>query len=219
MRKKGSVKSDFLTGLILLLPIAISVWVLIQLFTWADSILGNALYEYLGMRIPGLGIVVTLLLIYLIGVFSGRIIGKSIAHKVESILAKIPILKVIYKPLKNIFSKFSDNGKNSFKQVVLVDFPNSKGQSIGFVTNTRISLDESEKICVFVPTSPNPTMGFLMLYDRADVTAVDITVEQGLSMVLSIGSSYDGAMHVSDIIKQAAAPPDAQAAAAQPADE
>ena len=219
MRKKGSVKHDFFTGLILLLPIAISVWVLIQLFTWADSILGNALYEVLGMRIPGLGIVATILLIYLIGVFSGRLIGKSIAHKVEAILARIPVLKVIYKPLKNIFSKFTDNGKSSFKQVVLVDFPNAKGKSIGFVTNTHITLDESEKICVFVPTSPNPTMGFLMLYDKADVTAVDITVEQGLSMVLSIGSSYDGAMRVSGIVKQTAPPPDAQATETQPEGE
>ncbi|HPJ02641.1 MAG TPA: DUF502 domain-containing protein [Candidatus Limiplasma sp.] len=219
MQKKGSIKKDFLTGLVLLLPIAISVWVLIQLFTWADSILGDVLYEYLGRRIPGLGIVVTLLLIYLIGVFSGRLIGKSIAHKVESILEKTPILKGIYKPLKNIFSKFSDTGKSNFKQVVLVDFPNTKGKSIGFVTNTHISLDESEKICVFVPTSPNPTMGFLMLYDRDDVTAVDITVEQGLSMVLSIGSSYDGAMHAANIIKQAVPPPDAQADGIQPAEE
>ena len=76
-RKKVPFKKDFFTGLILLLPIAISVWVLIQLFTWADSILGDVLYEYLGMRIPGLGIVVTILFIYLIGVFSGRLIGKK----------------------------------------------------------------------------------------------------------------------------------------------
>ena len=137
----------------------------------------------------------------------------------ESILERIPILKVIYKPLKNIFSKFSDNGKSNFKQVVLVDFPDSKGKSIGFVTNTHISLDESEKVCVFVPTSPNPTMGFLMLYDRDDVTAVDITVEQGLSMVLSIGSSYDGTMHVTNIIKQAVPPPDAQTDETRPAGE
>ena len=90
----------------------------------------------------------------------------------ESILERVPILKLIYKPLKNIFSKFSDTqGRSNFKQVVLVDFPNTKGKSIGFVTNTHISLwTLSEKICVFVPTSPNPTMGFLMLYDKADVT-------------------------------------------------
>lgn len=219
MQKKGSFKKDFFTGLILLLPIAISVWVLIQVFTWADSILGNALYEVLGMRIPGLGIVITILLIYLIGVFSGRLIGKSIARKVESLLERTPVLKVIYKPLKNIFSKFSDNGKSNFKQVVLVDFPDSKGKSIGFITNTHITLEENEKICVFVPTSPNPTMGFLMLYDKADVTAVELTVEQGLSMVLSIGSSYDGAMRVADIIKQNASPPDTQAAATQPEGE
>ena len=160
-----------------------------------------------------------LLLIYLIGVLSGRIIGKSIAHKVESILERVPILKLIYKPLKNIFSKFSDTGKSNFKQVVLVDFPNTKGKSIGFVTNTHISLDESEKICVFVPTSPNPTMGFLMLYDKADVTDVDITVEQGLSMVLSIGSSYDGAIRVTGKTKQTAAQLNTQAAAAPPEGE
>ena len=125
-------------------------------------------------------------------VFSSKLIGKSITRKIESLLEKTPILKVIYKPLKNIFSKFSDVSKNNFKQVVMVDFPDSKGKSIGFITNNQIALDGGDKVCVFVPTSPNPTMGFLMLYDRADVTGVDLTVEQGLSMVLSIGSSYEG---------------------------
>ncbi len=192
MKKKGKFKTHFVTGLLLLLPIAISVWVLVQLFKWADSILGDALYQYLGTRIPGLGIIVTILIIYLIGVFSSRLIGKSITRKIESLLEKTPILKVIYKPLKNIFSKFSDVSKSNFKQVVVVDFPDSKGKSIGFITNNHIALDERDKVCVFVPTSPNPTMGFLMLYDRADVTGVDLTVEQGLSMVLSIGSSYEG---------------------------
>jgi uncharacterized membrane protein len=194
MKKKGNFKKDFITGLFLLLPIAISVWVLFQIFKWADSILGDALYNYLGTRIPGLGIIITILLIYLIGLFSNRVIGKSITRSIESLFEKTPILKVIYKPLKNIFSKFSDGGKNNFKQVVVVDFPDSKGKSIGFITNTHIALDSSEKVCVFVPTSPNPTMGFLMLYDRADVTVVDVPVEQGLSMVLSIGSSYEGNM-------------------------
>ncbi len=194
MQKKGRIKKDFITGLFLLLPITISVWALVKIFLWADSILGNVIYEYLGVRIPGLGIVATILIVYLIGVLSSRVIGNSITRKIESILEKTPILKVIYKPLKNIFSKFTDDGKNSFKQVVLVDFPDSKGKSIGFVTNDHIALDGSEKVCVFVPTSPNPTMGFLMLYDKADITVVDVPVEEGLSMVLSIGSSFEGNM-------------------------
>lgn len=218
MQKKGRIKKDFITGLFLLLPITISIWVLVQVFIWADSILGNVLYEYLGVRIPGLGIVVTILFIYLIGVFSSRVIGNSITRKIESILEKTPILKVIYKPLKNIFSKFSDVGKNNFKQVVLVDFPDSKGKSIGFITNNHIALDGSEKVCVFVPTSPNPTMGFLILYDKADITAVDVPVEEGLSMVLSIGSSFEGNMRVAGKLRQDAEPAAAQAAPLQPND-
>jgi uncharacterized membrane protein len=206
MQKKGRIRKDFITGLLLLLPITISVWVLVQIFLWADSILGDAIYEYLGVRIPGLGIIVTLLIIYLIGVLSGRVIGNSITRKIESILEKTPILKVIYKPLKNIFSKFTDDGKSSFKQVVLVDFPNSKGKSIGFVTNNHIALDGREKVCVFVPTSPNPTMGFLMLYDKADITAVAVSVEEGLSMVLSIGSSFEGNIRVACTPRQDAQP-------------
>lgn len=219
MQKKGSFKKDFITGLFLLLPIAISVWILVQVFKWADSILGNALYDFLGVRIPGLGIIITILFVYLIGVFSSRLIGKSITRKIESILEKTPILKVIYKPLKNIFGKFSDVGKNNFKQVVLVDFPDSKGKSIGFITNTHIALDDKEKVCVFVPTSPNPTMGFLMLYDKADVTVVDVPVEQGLSMVLSIGSSYEGNMRIAGKPGRETEPADAQAVPSQSEDE
>lgn len=209
MKKKGNIKKDFFTGLLLLLPIAISVWILIKVFDMADSLLGDALYGYLGTRIPGLGIFVTILLVYLIGVFSNKLIGKSITRKIESILEKTPILKIIYKPLKNIFSKFSDISKSNFKQVVLVDFPDSKGKSIGFITNNRIALDSSEKVCVFVPASPNPTLGYLMLYDRADVTVIDVTVEQGLSMVLSLGSSYEGNMRIAG--KPDAEPTDEQA--------
>jgi uncharacterized membrane protein len=209
MRKKGHIKKDFVTGLFLMLPITISVWALVKIFLWADSILGNVIYDYLGVRIPGLGIVATILLIYLIGVLSSRVIGNSITRKIEKILEKTPILKVIYKPLKNIFSKFTDDGKSSFKQVVLVDFPDSKGKSIGFVTNDHIALDGSEKVCVFVPTSPNPTMGFLMLYDKADITVVDVPVEEGLSMVLSIGSSFEGNMRVTGSPGQNAEPADA----------
>lgn len=216
MQKKGRIKKDFITGLFLLLPITISVWVLVKIFLWADSILGNVIYEYLGVRIPGLGIVATILIVYLIGVLSGRVIGNSITRKIEKILEKTPVLKVIYKPLKNIFSKFTDDGKSSFKQVVLVDFPDSKGKSIGFITNDHIALDGSDKVCVFVPTSPNPTMGFLMLYDRADVTAVDVPVEEGLGMVLSIGSSYEGNMRIAGQPGQDAQPAAAQAAPVPP---
>jgi uncharacterized membrane protein len=186
------IEKWFLSGLAVVLPVAITIFVLIWLFNLLDGILRNLIDRLFGINIPGLGLLVLIIIIFLIGMFTSNFIGRKITGWFEKLIGKLPLFKTVYNPMKKIISGLSGEKTESFQKVVLIEFPQKGHKSIGFITNSDFSVDERENISVFVPTTPNPTNGFLIIVDRKDVEVLDMTVNEGLNAVVSIGSTLEG---------------------------
>ncbi len=135
-----------------------------------------------------LGFILGLLIIFGIGIFSNQYIIKKIFHWLEVFINKIPVIKTIYSSSRDIGKMFDHNNSTSFKQSVLIDYPVKGSKSIGFITNENCSFNsELSKTAVFVPTTPNPTNGFLIYLDNEDIIYLDIPVEDAIKMVISLG--------------------------------
>jgi uncharacterized membrane protein len=142
----------------------------------------------LGRKIPGLGLLVFVALVITIGMLTSNLFGRKIAQWGESLLSKIPLINIIYNPIKDVVTTLSNNKSKSFQKVALVEFPSKGIKSIGFVTNSSFTIDGEEKLSVFIPTTPNPTNGFLVIMEKSDVTLLDIPIDEGIKMVVSMGS-------------------------------
>ena len=186
------IEKWFLSGIAVVLPVAVTVFVLIWLFNLLDGILRNLIDRLFGINIPGLGLLVLIIIIFLVGIFTSNFIGKKITGWFEKIIGKIPLFKTVYNPVRKIISGLSGEKTESFQQVVLIEFPQEGRKSIGFITNSDFSIDEGENVSVFVPTTPNPTNGFLIIVDKKDVEVLDMSVNEGLNAVVSIGSALEG---------------------------
>ena len=186
------IEKWFLSGIAVVLPVAVTIFVLVWLFNLLDGILRDLINKIFKVDIPGLGLLVLILLIFLIGMFTSNFVGRKITGWFEKIIGKIPLIKTVYNPVRKIISGLSSEKTESFQKVVMVEFPQKGRKSIGFITNSNFTLEGEEKISVFVPTTPNPTNGFLIIVDRKDVEILDMTVNEGLNTVVSIGSAIEG---------------------------
>ncbi len=179
--------SMFLAGLAILLPIAISLYLIYWLFNFIDGILSPIIRYYLGIEIPGLGFLITITLIILIGFMVTNIIGKKFFSFSEAILFKVPLLGKIYSTIKRITSAFFSSGKNSFRQVAMVEFPRIGVYSIGFITNDNFPFIDEDSYSIFIPTTPNPTSGYFIVVPREQVKILDISIDQGIELLMSAG--------------------------------
>jgi len=178
------------TGLLVILPISLSLYIIFIVARFFDNILSAPIDGIIGFHIPGLGIVIVLLLVLLIGLFSSHFIGKKIATLIEKIFGNMPLVKKLYSPIRDIVKTFigTDKGKKSFTKVVLVDFPTKESKSIGFITNEDVTINGVVYSSIFIPTTPNPTNGFLIYKKYAELKILDVTVEQGINMVISMST-------------------------------
>lgn len=184
----NSFKNVFLTGLFVALPIAVTIFVIIWFFKLVDSLLGDLLANVFNVYIPGLGILTTIALIFAIGLLTSNVIGKKLTHYVEGLLLKIPIIKTIYSPAKDIMKNFSGKSSSSFRKVVLVEFPSEGMNSIGFVTKEYMQVKGKTMHAVFIPTTPNPTNGFLIYVEPHKYQDLYIPVDDALKTIISLGS-------------------------------
>lgn len=183
-----SFRKWFLSGIATILPLGITVLVLIWVFNLFDGALEKPMIWILGRKIPGLGLLVFVTFVILVGMLTSNLIGKKIAQWGESLLSRIPLINIIYNPIKDVVTTLSNNKSKSFQRVALVEFPSKGIKSIGFVTNSSFTIDGEEKLSVFIPTTPNPTNGFLVIMEKNDVTLLDIPIDEGIKMVVSMGS-------------------------------
>jgi uncharacterized membrane protein len=185
------LRNYFITGLFVLLPLAITLELLIWGFNKADSILGGLFFKYLKLQIPGLGLLTLLILITLTGVSARNYIGKKLIEFGEQILQKIPILNGIYGTTKQITEGFAKSDKSVFRKVVLVEYPRKGIYSPGFLTGESpsgvIKKTGVQLLNVFVPTVPNPTTGFLIFVPEDQVIVLDLSVEDGFKLIISAG--------------------------------
>ena len=185
------IRQLFVRGLFALLPTALTIYVLYFLFSLLDSLIGNYIKALTGITIPGTGAIASIILIFLTGLIVTNVVGKKLFEFGERLLHKIPIVTKIYFGIKQIISAFSMQGKKAFNQVVLVEYPRKGIYAIGFLTGEcRGEVQDktaARLMNVFVPTTPNPTSGFLLLIPDNEIIHLDMTVEQGLKLIVSAG--------------------------------
>lgn len=194
---RARLRRLLVTGLLILAPVALTVFVLVQLFQWMDGIFAPLVDGILAatlerpVHIPGLGLLLTFLVILLLGWLSTRVAGRRVLRWMEGLIRKVPVAKSIYGATKGILEAVSHDQAEAFKRVVLVEYPKANVFAIGFVTSgTRWGhVDErlADLLLVFVPTTPNPTSGFLLLVPRSEAIELPVTVEEGIRMVISGG--------------------------------
>lgn len=191
------LRTAFFTGLIVIVPIVFTYWIVLWLFNLADGLLAGFL-DVLGrvfpgfrLNIPGLGAVLTLLIIVGTGALATNLLGRRLIRLGEDLLLRLPVVRSVYQTMKQITDALLTPNHAAFKQVVLVEYPRTGVWSVGFITGemgggVRTHAGE-DVVNVFIPTTPNPTSGFLIIVPRRQVTFLPISVEEGLKLVISGG--------------------------------
>lgn len=189
------LKRYLITGLIVVVPIFVTVYVFLVVFRFTDSILGRFLNIYfkkiLGFYIPGLGILISLLIIILVGFLANRFIGKKIFPRLEKWFSGLPLIKNIYPTLKQIILFILAQKEFGFKNVVLVEYPSKGIWALGFLTNEQFQkinqITNKEMVAVFVPTSPSPFTGYVVFVPKEDVKFPNISISEALNIIISGG--------------------------------
>jgi uncharacterized membrane protein len=197
---KTIIKKYILTGLLILMPLFLTGWVVLTLFNWTDRVLGLIPRAYrpeelLGFPIPGLGLILTVLLIFVIGGLVANVLGRKLVATGEKILEKIPFLRWFYFSSKQIIEAVFITSQDSFRRAVLLEYPRKGLYSIGFITGESIGQLEESVPCsytVFVPTTPNPTSGYLLVVPQAETIPLDWTVDQAFRVIISAGVIMPG---------------------------
>lgn len=190
------MRKYFVTGLLILVPLAITLWVLNLIVSTMDQslLLLPARWRpeaVFGFAIPGLGTILTLLIIFLTGLATRNFIGKRVVLIWESVLRRIPVFNTIYSSVKQVSDTLFSSSGNAFRKALLVQYPRHGSWTIAFLTGTpggdvRNHL-AGDYVSVYVPTTPNPTSGFFLMMPRADVVELDMTVDEALKYIVSMG--------------------------------
>ncbi len=177
------------TGVLVLLPVAVSIWILWRLGLFFEGILGNFLKAHFPyLYAPGLGIVSIFIIILLVGIFSTNFLGRRLVKWGEGLLTRIPIFNKVYIFIKGIIDGILRDRKTLFQGVVLVEFPQKGSWTIGFVTGKSFLIKEGEELTsIFVPTTPNITTGFYLLLPAEKIEKLDLSIEEGMKLVVSMG--------------------------------
>ncbi len=194
----GNFRRFFLTGLLVTAPIIITIYVTWLVITFIDTKVANLLPEYLDFRkalpfqVPGLGLFIVIVVITFIGAITPGLIGRNLLKLGEMILFKTPVIRTIYSSIKQIMETVMSTNSKSFKEVVLVEYPRKNLWVIAFVTSSiKGEIDKSIKkadlVSIFVPTTPNPTSGFLLFVSKKDLIYLKMPVEQAVKLVISGG--------------------------------
>jgi uncharacterized membrane protein len=193
---KKKLKQIFLTGLAVTVPIGLTLYILFFLIDIMDSLLKIIPLRYhpdtlLGVHIPGLGVIITIILIFISGLITASYVGNKIVQSGEDLLYRIPFVRNIYQAIKRFSDTMVMDRRSSFKRVVLAEFPRKGLYTIGFVTgkpNWEIKGETKENlISVFLPTTPNPTSGYLIIVPEDELVEVGMSVEEALTYIISVG--------------------------------
>ncbi|MBI5136600.1 MAG: DUF502 domain-containing protein [Nitrospirae bacterium] len=192
MRLRVLIKRYFVTGLLVTLPIAGTYFVLSALLRALEGVLGELLHTHLSAHYyPGLGIAVLLVGIFLVGLLTANVIGRWFVRLYERVLKRLPVVRSIYSAIKSVVHTVSMQGQEKFKGVVLAEFPRPGMWMLGFVvadSEGEIATRVGERpLSLFVPTSPNPTSGFLVFVREDEVTYLSISVEEAMKAIMSGG--------------------------------
>ena len=214
---KRLIRTRVTAGLVTILPIMITIWVVQIIFTWmrnssqwlVEAVLEGrwvgVLPESWGIQWSGFtheelslpavqwsialfSVLLTFFVLYVIGLFTANIVGRRALELIELIVERVPLVKTVYRSLKQILATFSGDDSPNFQRVALIPFPHEGMRCVGFVTNIFTDSVTGEELCsVFISTTPNPTTGYLQILRRSDITELNWTVDEGVRAIMSAG--------------------------------
>jgi hypothetical protein len=197
MKLGAKIRAYFFTGILVTAPVAITLYMAYKFIVWIDRLVNQILPpqykfdEILPFTIPGIGLVVLVLALILVGMFAAGFLGKFFLRLGEWIVYKVPLISSIYSVLKQIFETFFSTKTQAFSKVVMLEYPRKGIWILGFVSSElRGEVKEKfaeEMLNVFIPTTPNPTSGFLIFVPKKDTIELDMKVEEGIKFVISGG--------------------------------
>src|SRR6185312_12074291 len=194
----GRLRNYFLTGLIVAGPLAITAWLIWSIVRWVDGVVSPLIpptyrpESYLPWPIPGTGLIVAIVALTLLGFLTANLVGRKLVELGESLLSRMPIVRTIYKTMKQIFESLFSKTGSSFRKVALVEFPAPGMWSLVFLSQPPSidlvkKLPQGEHVSAFMPCTPNPTTGFFLYVKRKDLIELDISVENAMTLLISAG--------------------------------
>jgi len=190
------MRKYFITGLLILVPLAITVWVLNLVIGTLDQSLLLVPEQYrpkkmFGFDIPGLGTILTILIVFLTGLLTNNLVGNYVVKLWERLLQRIPIVNSLYSSVKQVSDTLFSSSGNAFRKAVLVPYPHQNSWTIAFLTGVpggdAANHLVGDYVSVYVPTTPNPTSGFFLMMKRSDVVELDMSVDAALKYIVSMG--------------------------------
>ncbi len=197
------LRGDFLTGLVVVAPVLLTIWVVWTAITFIDARivpLVPAIYNpstYIGRDIAGFGVVVFLVVNTMVGALTKGLFGKQLLRWGEGLFDRTPVVRTIYNAVKQIFETVVSQSNSSFKQACLIEYPRKGIWAVAFVSTetrgeVRDKVGAGDMMSIFLPTTPNPTSGFLLFVPRSDVVVLDMSVEEAAKLIISAGLVHPG---------------------------
>ena len=190
------IKRYFITGLLIWVPLVITGWVLSLIVSTLDQslrLLPTSIHPQtlLGFAVPGAGAVLTLVMILLTGLLAANFIGQKLVVWWEKLLARIPVVNSVYNSVKQVSDTLFSPNENAFRKALLVQYPREGSWTVAFLTGAPggdiVNHLQGEHVSVYVPTTPNPTSGFFLMMSAKDVVELDMTVDEALKYIISMG--------------------------------
>ncbi|HEY1610863.1 MAG TPA: DUF502 domain-containing protein [Paraburkholderia sp.] len=194
--KKATLKAVFLTGLLVLMPLALTLWVLTLIIGTMDQTLlllpGAWQPERLfGVKLPGLGAVLTVAFIFVVGLLTHNFIGQKLVEWWNAIVRRIPLVGPLYSSIQQVSDTLLSSNGNAFRKALLIEYPRKGSYTIAFLTGVPggdvVNHLHEDHVSVYVPTTPNPTSGFFLIVPKSEVVELDMTVDAALKYIVSMG--------------------------------
>lgn len=194
----GRIRNYFLTGLVVAGPLAVTAWLTWSFITWVDDLVRPVIpptyrpETYLPWPVPGTGLVIAFVALTLLGFLTANLVGRTLVELGEGLLSRMPIVRPVYKTMKQIFETLFSKSGSSFRKVALAEFPAPGMWSLVFLSqppsgDLAAKLPEGEHVSCFLPCTPNPTTGFFFYVLRKDLIELDISVENAMTLLISAG--------------------------------
>ncbi len=196
------LRSSFLTGLVVIAPVGLTIWLIWTVIGWIDGFVLPLVpqrlrpEEYIGINLRGVGVIIFLVFTIVVGWIGKGLIGRSLIRWAESIVDRMPVVRSIYSGIKQISETVFAQSERSFEKACLIQYPRKGIWAIGFISTTakgevaKRAETTGQLISVFLPTTPNPTSGFLLFLPREDVIELEMSVEEAAKLVISAGLVY-----------------------------
>jgi uncharacterized membrane protein len=181
------LRNKLLLGILVLVPLIATVLILVWAFNSVDNILQPIIRSTWGINFPGIGVAIVIVLAYISGIIASSLLGRKIISFIESYLDRLPVFGQLYRGIRQIIRSFSEPRETGFMQVVFIEYPRKGIHSLGFITNELRDSSEEKFYTVFVPTSPNPTSGFLEVVREEEIIRANISVDEATRVVVSAG--------------------------------